>query len=57
MKLHKLKTFVDPSNVALENAFNEWAATLGNKIEVIETSLTYSAALQKFIVAVVYKEV
>ncbi len=50
----KLKTFVDPSNVDLEKRFDAWSADQQELINIIETHLMYSAALQKFVMSVIY---
>ncbi len=50
----KLKSSVDPSHVALDAAFNTWAESLGMEIDILESHMVYSQALQKYVFSVVY---
>jgi hypothetical protein len=50
----RLKTFVEPSHVSLELQFENWAKSLPDRVIVVETHLVYSAALQKFVMSVIY---
>jgi hypothetical protein len=52
----KFKAFVNPNHRVLETDFNTWVNLEDNPLKVIDTSLTYSASLQKFILAVVYEQ-
>ncbi len=49
-----LKTFVNPNHKALEEEFNLWSRAFEGPIRVEDTSMVYSAALQKFVLSVVY---
>jgi hypothetical protein len=53
----KIKTFTNPNHKVMELDFNMWASDHATPIEVVNTTLTYSASLQKFILAVVYEQV
>jgi len=50
----QLKTFVNPNHKVLETDFNLWTDSLKNRPVVVNSTLTYSAALQKFVLAVIY---
>ncbi len=50
----RLKTFTNPNHRALEDEFNLWSTSFSGPINVMDTSMTYSAALQKFVMSVVY---
>lgn len=52
----KLKTFVNPSHVDLEKDFNAWSTALAGEIRVVNTTMSYSAALQKYVLALVYSD-
>lgn len=56
MQQPRLKTFITNSHVELEEKFNIWSKEQEVLFEVVETSLVYSPALQKYILSVVYQD-
>lgn len=50
----RMKTFTNPNHKVLEMDFNMWSTDHEGPFDVVNTTLTYSSSLQKFILAVVY---
>lgn len=54
MKQPKLKTFVAPHQVELEGQFNRWSEEYEDGLEIMNSTLVYSSALQKYVFSVLY---
>lgn len=56
----KMKTFINPSQVAIAEEFNKWSEAEykdlpeGHTLVILNTEILFSPALQKFVVAVIY---
>ena len=55
-KKTRFKAFTNPNHRTLEMDFNKWADEEEVPVNVVNMALTYSATLQKFVLAVVYTQ-